>query len=124
MEKNVKLEVLEEYAKNYLDKNLVFVVDKDTFMGSDGNIYKVYSSQELDDELNDFSDSLSTNIYNKILLLCKKYGLENYTKYITINKEMIDYEVDNINLCDILGVHEVLEEEYSYNGDTYTICKI
>lgn len=124
MEENVKLEVLEEYAKNYLDKNLVFVVDKDTFMGSDGNIYKVYSSQELDDELNDFSDSLYTNIYDEILLLCKKYGLENYTKFITINKEMIDYEVDNINLCDILGVYEILEEEYSYNGDTYTICKI
>ena len=124
MEENVKLEALEEYAKNYLDKNLVFVVDKDTFMGSDGNIYKVYSSQELDDELNDFSDFLSTNIYDEIILLCKKYGLENYTKYITINKEMIDYEVDNINLCDILDVHEVLEEEYSYDGDTYTICKI
>ena len=37
---------------------------------------------------------------------------------------MIDYEVDNIDLCDILDVNEVLEEEYSYNGDTYTICKI
>lgn len=124
MEKNVKLEVLEEYAKNYLDKNLVFVVDKGTFMRSDGNTYKVYSSRELYDELNDFSDSLSTNIYDEILLLCKKYGLENYTKYITINKEIIDHEVDNINLCDILGVHEVLEEEYSYDGDIYTICKI
>jgi hypothetical protein len=123
MEENVKLEVLEKYSKD-LDKNLVFVVDKDTFMGSDGYTYKVYSSQELDDELNDFSDCLSINIYNEILLLCKKYGLENYTKYITINKEMIDYEVDNMNLCDILGVHEVLEEEYSYDGDTYTICKI
>lgn len=124
MEENVKLEVLDEYAKNYLDKNLVFVVDKDTFMGSDGNIYKVYSLQELDDELNDFSDSLSTNIYDEIILLCKKYGLEDYTEFITINKEMIDHEVDNIDLCDILGVHEVLEEEYSYDGDTYTICKI
>ena len=37
---------------------------------------------------------------------------------------MIDHEVDNMNLRDILGVYEVLENKYSYNGDTYTICKI
>ena len=124
MEENVKLKVLEKYSKEYLDKDLVFIADKDSFMGSDKHIYKVYSSQELDDELNNYSDSLSTNIYDEILILCKKYGLENYTKFITINKEMIDCEVDNTDLCDILGVYEVLEKEYSYNGDTYTICKI
>lgn len=124
MEENIKLKVLEKYFKEHLNKDLVVVTGKNYFIGSDKHIYKVYSSQELDDELNYFSDFLSINIYNEALLLCKKYGLGNYIKYITINKEMIDHEVDNINLCDILNVHEVLEEEYLYNGDTYTICKI
>lgn len=124
MEENIKLKVLEKYFKEHLNKDLVVVTGKNYFIGSDKHIYKVYSSQELDDELNYFSDFLSINIYNEALLLCKKYGLGNYIKYITINKEMIDHEVDNINLCDILDVHEVLEEEYLYNGDTYTICKI
>lgn len=124
MEENVKLKVLEKYFKDHLNKNLVFIIDKDSFIGSDKHIYKVYSSKELDDKLNYYSDLLSTHIYNEALLLCKKYGLGDYTKYITINKEMIDHEVDNINLCDILDVYEVLEKKYSYNGDTYTICKI
>lgn len=124
MEENIKLKVLEKYFKEHLNKDLVVVTGKNYFIGSDKYIYKVYSSQELDNELNYFSDFLSINIYNEALLLCKKYGLGNYIKYITINKEMIDHEVDNINLCDILDVHEVLEEEYLYNGDTYTICKI
>lgn len=124
MEENVKLKVLEKYSKDYLDKGLVFIVDKDSFIGSDKHIYKVYSSKELDDELNYYSDFLSTNIYNEALLLCKEYGLDKYAKYITINKEMIDYEVDNTDLRDILDVHEVLEYKYSYNEDTYTICKI
>ena len=123
-EKNVKLKVLEKYFKEHLNKNLVFITDKDSFIGSDKHIYKVYSSQELDDKLNYYSDLLSTHIYNEALLLCKKYGLGNYTKYITINKEMIDHEVDNMDLCGILGIYEVLEKKYSYNGDTYTICKI
>ena len=124
MEENVKLKVLEKYSKDYLNKNLVFITNKDSFIGSDKHIYKVYSSQELDDKLNYYSDLLSTHIYNEALLLCKKYGLGNYVKYITINKEMIDHEVDNMNLCDILDVYEILENKYSYNGDTYTICKI
>lgn len=124
MEENVKLKVLEKYFKDHLNKDLVFITDKDSFIGSDKHIYKVYSSQELDDELNYYSDFLSINIYNEALLLCKKYGLGDYIKYITINKEMIDHEVDNVDLCDILGVYEVLENKYSYNGDTYTICKI
>ena len=124
MEENVKLKVLEKYSKDYLNKNLVFITNKDSFIGSDKHIYKVYSSQELDDKLNYYSDLLSTHIYNEALLLCKKYGLGNYAKYITINKEMIDHEVDNMNLCDILDVYEILENKYSYNGDTYTICKI
>lgn len=124
MEENVKLKVLEKYFKDHLNKNLVFITGKNYFIGSDKHIYKVYSSQELDDKLNNYSDLLSTHIYNEALLLCKKYGLGDYVKYITINKEMIDHEVDNTDLCDILSVHEVLEEEYSYDGDTYTICKI
>ena len=37
---------------------------------------------------------------------------------------MIDHEVNNMDLRDILGVYEVLENKYPYNGDTYTICKI
>ena len=124
MEENVKLKVLEKYFKDNLNKDLVFITGKNFFIGSDKYIYKVYSSQELDDELNYYSDLLSTHIYNEALLLCKKYGLGDYIKYITINKEMIDHEVDSINLCDILGVYEVLENKYPYNGDTYTICKI
>lgn len=124
MEENVKLKVLEKYSKDYLDKGLVFITDKDSFIGSDKHIYKAYSSKELDDELNKYSDFLSTNIYNEALILCKEYGLDEYTKYITINREMIDYEVDNTDLRDILGVQEVLENKYSYNRDTYTICKI
>lgn len=124
MEENVKLKVLEKYFKDYLNKNLVFITDKDSFIGSDKHIYRVYSSQELDYELNYYSDLLSTHIYNEALLLCKKYSLGDYTKYITINKEMIDHEVDNMDLRNILGVCEVLENKYSYNGDTYTICKI
>ena len=123
-EKNVKLKVLEKYFKEHLNKNLVVVTGKNYFIGSDKYIYKVYSSKELDDKLNYYSDLLSTHIYNEALLLCKKYGLGDYAKYITINKEMINHEVDNMNLRDILGVYEVLEKKYSYNGDTYTICKI
>lgn len=123
MEENVKLKVLEKYSKDYLDKNLVFVVDKDSFMGPDGHIYKVYSSKELDNEINNYSDMLSTYIYDEILLLCKKYGLESYTNFITVNKDMIDYEVDNTDLCNILDVYEVLKEDYPYTGDTYTICR-
>ena len=124
MEENVKLKVLEKYFKDHLNKDLVVVTSKNYFIGSDKYIYKVYSSKELDDKLNYYSDLLSTHIYNEALLLCKKYGLGDYTKYITINKEMIDHEVDNMDLRDILGVYEVLENKYSYNGDTYTICKI
>ena len=124
MEENVKLKVLEKYFKDHLNKDLVVVTGKNYFIGSDKRIYKVYSSKELDDKLNYYSDLLSTHIYNEALLLCKKYGLEDYAKYITINKEMIDHEVDNMDLRDILGVYEVLENKYSYNGDTYTICKI
>ena len=124
MEENVKLKVLEKYFKDHLNKDLVFITGKNYFIGSDKHNYKVYSSQELDDELNYFSDFLSINIYNEALLLCKKYGLGDYIKYITINKEMINHEVDNMDLRDILGVYEVLENKYSYNGDTYTICKI
>lgn len=124
MEENIKLKVLEKYFKEHLNKDLVVVTGKNYFIGSDKHIYKVYSSQELDDKLNYYSDLLSTHIYNEALLLCKKYGLGDYTKYITINKEMIDHEVDNMDLRDILSVHEVLENKYSYNGDTYTICKI
>lgn len=123
MEENIKLKVLEKYSKDYLDKNLVFVVDKDSFIGPDGYIYKVYSSKELDNEINNYSDMLSTYIYDEILLLCKKYGLESYTNFITVNKDMIDYEVNNTDLCNILNVDEVLEEEYPYTGDTYTICR-
>lgn len=124
MEENVKLKVLEKYSKDYLDKNLIFIKDKDSFIGSDKHIYKVYSSKELDDELNYYSDFLSTNIYNEALLLCKKYGLDDCVKYITINREMIDYEVNHTDLRDILGVREVSKHKYSYKGDTYTICKI
>ena len=124
MEENVKLKVLEKYFKEHLNKNLVVVTGKNYFIGSDKYIYKVYSSKELDDKLNYYSDLLSTHIYNEALLLCKKYGLGDYAKYITINKEMINHEVDNMYLCDILGVYEVLENKYPYNGDTYTICKI
>lgn len=124
MEENVKLKVLEKYSKDHLNKDLIFITGKNFFIGSDKHIYKVYSSKELDDKLNYYSDLLSTHIYNEALLLCKKYGLGDYTKYITINKEMINHEVDNMNLCDILGVYEVLENKYSYNEDTYTICKI
>ena len=47
-----------------------------------------------------------------------------YSTCANENKEMIDYEVDNMDPRDILGVCEVLENKYSYNGDTYTICKI
>ena len=100
MEENVKLKVLEKYFKDHLNKDLVVVMDKNYFIGSD------------------------KHIYNEALLLCKKYGLGDYAKYITINKEMINHEVDNMNLRDILDVYEVLENKYSYNGDTYTICKI
>ena len=124
MEENVKLKVLEKYFKDHLNKDLVVVMSKNYFIGSDKYIYKVYSSKELDDKLNYYSDLLSTHIYNEALLLCKKYGLGDYAKYITINKEMINHEVDNMNLRDILDVYEVLENKYSYNGDTYTICKI
>lgn len=124
MEENVKLKVLEKYFKDHLNKDLVVVTDKNYFIGSDKHIYKVYSSKELDDKLNYYSDLLSTHIYNEALLLCKKYGLGDYAKYITINKEMINHEVDNMDLCDILGVYKVLENKYSYNGNTYTICKI
>ena len=124
MEENVKLKVLEKYSKDHLNKDLIFITGKNFFIGSDKHIYKVYSSKELDDKLNYYSDLLSTHIYNEALLLCKKYGLGDYAKYITINKEMINHEVDNMNLCDILGVYEVLENKYSYNEDTYTICKI
>lgn len=124
MEENVKLKVLEKYSKDHLNKDLVFITDKDSFIGPDKHIYKVYSSQELDDKLNYYSDLLSTHLYNEALLLCKKYGLGDCAKYITINKEMIDHEVDNMDLRNILGVYEVLEKKYPYNGDTYTICKI
>ena len=124
MEENVKLKVLEKYFKDHLNKDLVVVTDKNYFIGSNKHIYKVYSSKELDDKLNYYSDLLSTHIYNEALLLCKKYDLGDYAKYITINKEMINHEVDNMDLCDILGVYKVLENKYSYNENTYTICKI
>ena len=124
MEENVKLKVLEKYFKDHLNKDLVVVTDKNYFIGSNKHIYKVYSSKELDDKLNYYSDLLSTHIYNEALLLCKKCDLGDYAKYITINKEMINHEVDNMDLCDILGVYKVLENKYSYNENTYTICKI
>ena len=90
MEENVKLKVLEKYFKDHLNKDLVVVTGKNYFIGSDKHIYKVYSSKELDDKLNYYLDLLSTHIYNEALLLCKKYGLGDYAKYITINKEMIN----------------------------------
>lgn len=123
MEENVKLEVLENYAKDNLN-NVTFTKDEDgVYIGSDGKRYIVYTNDEVATLYNEYEDLITNTIETDIRRLLLVNGYDIFTDYIEINKDAIAESVDQADMETVLGVKYVLEESAYYKGEYYTICK-
>lgn len=124
---NVKLKVLEQYSHDYLD-GITFTPDKDVFKGSDGRYYKVLTSDEVDAETIKYSQALADNVLQEVIILCNQHDLGHITQLLAIDQSALDLEIDTIKVDCILGVSEVLDNEYGRVDDNglnyFTICRV
>ena len=73
---DIKLKVLKEYAKNYLD-NVTFTKDGDgVYMGSDDKRYIVYTEEEVDGIYTSYEDDTAEDIEINILRLLRRWGYD------------------------------------------------
>lgn len=119
---DVKLKVLEEYAKYYLD-NVTFTEKDGVYIGSDDKKYIVYTEDEVAKLYAEYEDLIANTIETDIRRLLLVNGYDKLTDYIEVNKDAITESVDQADMETVLGVKWVLEESYYYEGDYYTICE-
>ncbi len=123
MEENVKLKVLEEYAKNYLD-NVTFTEDEDgVYIGSDDKRYLVYTKEEVDGIYTSYEDDIAEVAEIDTVRLLRMNGYDKWTDYIEVNREAISDDIAQADMADILNVKYVLEKSKYYEGEYYTICE-
>ena len=124
---NVKLKVLEQYSHDYLD-GITFTPDKDVVKGSDGRYYKVLTSDEVDAETIQYSQALANNVLQEVITLCNQHDLGHITQLLAIDQSALDLEMDTVEVDCILGVSEVLNNEYGWVDDNglnyFTICRV
>lgn len=120
---DVKLEVLENYAKDNLS-NVTFTKDKDgVYICSDGKRYIVYTNDEVATLYNEYKDILADNIYRDTCNALTKLGYSGYIDYIKVDIDAIDYDMDQTDKETILNVKYVLKESTYYDEEYYTICE-
>lgn len=120
---DVKLKVLEEYAKNYLD-NVTFTEDGDgVYIGSDDKRYIVYTEEEIDGIYTSYEDDTAEAVETDTYRLLRMNGCNKWADYIEVNREAISYDIAQADMADILNVKRVLEESHYYEGEYYTICE-
>ena len=120
---DIKLEVLENYAKDNLS-NVTFTKNEDgVYIGSDSKRYLVYTEDEVATLYNEFKDILADNIYKDTCYALTKLGYSGCINYIKVDIDAIDSAIDQTNMADILNVKCVLEESEYYEGEYYTICE-
>lgn len=120
---DVKLKVLEEYAKNYLD-NVTFTEDGDgVYIGSDDKKYIVYTEEEIDVIYASYENDTAEAAEIDTIRLLRMNGCDKWADYIEVNREAISDDIARADMADILNVKCVLEESYYYEGDYYTICE-
>ena len=120
---DVKLKVLEEYAKNYLD-NVTFTEDGDgVYIGSDDKRYIVYTEEEIDGIYTSYEDDTAEAAEIDTIRLLRMYGYDKWADYIEVNREAISDDIAQADMADILNVKCVLEESIYYEGEYYTICE-
>ena len=120
---DVKLEVLKEYAKNYLD-NVTFTEDDDgRYIGSDSKRYIVYTDDEVGKLYTEYEDLIVDTIETDIRRLLLVNGYDRFADYIEINKDALTESVDQADMETVLGVKCVLEESKYHEGEYYTICE-
>ena len=119
---DVKLKVLEEYAKYYL-YNITFTEKDGVYIGSDDNKYIVYTEDEVAKLYAEYKDLIVDTIETDIRRLLLVNGYDRLADYIEVNKNAITESVDQADMETVLGVKWVLEKSYYYEGDYYTICK-
>lgn len=124
---DVKLKVLEQYSHDYLN-GITFTPDKDVFKGSDGRYYKVLTSDEVDAETIKYSQALADNVLQEVITLCNQHDLGHITQLLAIDQSALDLEMDTVEVDCILGVSEVLDNEYLWVDDNglnyFTICRV
>lgn len=120
---DVKLKVLEEYAKNYLD-NVTFTEDGDgVYIGSDDKRYIVYTEEEIDGIYTSYEDDTAEAAEIDTIRLLRMNGCDKWADYIEVNREAISDDIAQADMADILNVKCVLEESIYYEGEYYTICE-
>ena len=120
---DVKLKVLEEYAKYYLD-NVTFTEDGDgVYIGSDDKRYIVYTEEEIDGIYTSYEDDTAEAAEIDTIRLLRMYGYDKWADYIEVNREAISDDIAQADMADILNVKCVLEESIYYEGEYYTICE-
>ena len=120
---DVKLKVLEEYAKNYLD-NVTFTEEGDgVYIGSDDKRYIVYTEEEIDGIYTSYEDDTAEAAEIDTIRLLRMYGYDKWADYIEVNREAISDDIAQADMADILNVKCVLEESIYYEGEYYTICE-
>ena len=119
---DIKLEVLENYAKDNLS-NVTFTKEEDgAYIGSDGKRYLVYTNTEVDALYITYEDEIINDVEQDIRRLLLANGYDRWIDYIEINRDAIN-DVDEVDIADILNVKCVLEESEYYEGEYYTICE-
>lgn len=120
---DVKLKVLEEYAKNYLD-NVTFTEDGDgVYIGSDDKRYIVYTEDEVAAIYSSYEDDTAEAAEIDTIRLLRMNGCDKWADYIEVNREAISDDIAQADMADILNVKCVLEESKYYEGEYYTICE-
>jgi hypothetical protein len=120
---DVKLKVLENYAKNYLD-NVTFTEDGDgVYIGSDDKRYIVYTEDEVAAIYSSYEDDIAEAAEIDTYHLLRMNGCDKWADYIEVNREAISDDTAQADMADILNVKCVLEESIYYEGEYYTICE-
>ncbi len=120
---DIKLEVLENYAKDNLS-NVTFTKNEDgVYIGSDGKRYIVYTNDEVATLYNEYKDIFADNIYRNTYYALTKLGYSGCINYIKVDIDAIDSAVDQTDMETILNVKCVLEESTYYDEEYYTICE-
>lgn len=116
---DVKLKVLENYAKNYLD-NVTFTEDGDgVYIGPDDKRYE----EEIDGIYTSYEDATTEAAETDTYRLLRMNGYDKWADYIEVNREAISDDIAQADMADILNVKCVLEESIYYEGEYYTICE-
>lgn len=120
---DVKLKVLKEYAKTYLD-NVTFTEDGDgVYIGSDDKRYIVYTEDEVAAIYSSYEDDIAEAAEIDTHRLLRMNGCDKWADYIEVNREAISDDIAQADMADILNVKCVLEESIYYEGEYYTICE-